>query len=46
MLNYFGLKHLNDIADGSLSGGVNKEGIRNYNNLINELPLKGMHVYC
>lgn len=31
------------MADGSLSGGINKEGIRYYNNLINELMSKGIH---
>jgi beta-glucosidase len=28
-------------ADGSLSGGINKEGVAFYNNLINEVIAKG-----
>lgn len=34
----------NLMPDGSLSGGINREGIRYYNSLINELLLKGMHI--
>jgi beta-glucosidase len=33
------------MADGSLSGGINREGISYYNNLINELLLKGMQLF-
>jgi beta-glucosidase len=29
------------MTDGSMNGGVNKEGVRYYNNLIDELLLKG-----
>ena len=32
------------ITDGSLSGGINREGVNYYNNLINELLSKGMRV--
>uniref|UniRef100_A0A0D3FWZ8 4-hydroxy-7-methoxy-3-oxo-3,4-dihydro-2H-1,4-benzoxazin-2-yl glucosidebeta-D-glucosidase n=1 Tax=Oryza barthii TaxID=65489 RepID=A0A0D3FWZ8_9ORYZ len=32
------------LPNGSLNGGVNIEGINYYNNLINELLLKGMRV--
>jgi beta-glucosidase len=31
------------LPNGSLRGGVNKEGIKYYNNLINELLSKGTH---
>lgn len=31
------------MADGSLSGGINRQGVNYYNNLINELLSKGMH---
>jgi beta-glucosidase len=33
------------ITDGSLSGGINREGVNYYNNLINELLSKGMQPY-
>uniref|UniRef100_A0A804MEQ4 Beta-glucosidase 12 n=2 Tax=Zea mays TaxID=4577 RepID=A0A804MEQ4_MAIZE len=33
------------LPNGSLSGGINKEGIRYYNNLINELLLKGVQPF-
>jgi beta-glucosidase/6-phospho-beta-glucosidase/beta-galactosidase len=37
------LSYMNLMADGSLRGGINREGIRYYNNLINELMSKGIH---
>ncbi|KAF0913086.1 hypothetical protein E2562_020235 [Oryza meyeriana var. granulata] len=33
------------LPNGSLSGGINREGIRYYNNLINELLLKGVQPF-
>uniref|UniRef100_A0A0D9W663 Beta-glucosidase n=1 Tax=Leersia perrieri TaxID=77586 RepID=A0A0D9W663_9ORYZ len=33
------------LPNGSLSGGVNREGIKYYNNLINELLLKGVQPF-
>lgn len=41
-MNFIMLSHLNVMIDGSLGGGVNRDGIRYYNNLIDELMLKGM----
>ena len=32
------------LTDGSLSGGINREGVNYYNNLINELLSKGTRV--
>lgn len=31
--------------DGKLSGGINREGINYYNNLIHELQTKGKNLY-
>jgi beta-glucosidase len=33
------------LPNGSLSGGINREGISYYNNLINELLLKGVQPF-
>lgn len=40
--NYYYLYKLS--TEGRLSGGINQEGIKYYNNLINELIVNGIHI--
>lgn len=33
--------HVHLVIDGTISGGINREGVQYYNNLIDELKSKG-----
>jgi len=41
LVEFIYINNSNKYAEGNLKGGINKEGIEFYNNLINELLAKG-----
>jgi len=43
-VNHFKCSH--KYSEGKLSGGINEEGVKYYNNLINELLAKGKKSIC
>lgn len=44
-VNHFKSFHHKLFVEGKLSGGINQEGVKYYNNLINELLANGQNSY-